>query len=288
MNADKNKLYDFFADENLSDEKPLSYTKIAYVFLISGALIAYLSLAHYIGNWFLLGAAFFVSGIFIIRKKITALFLFGETEDSDKDTVYELFVSAVNEQVLKRALKTVGAAIDAIDEENIFKIYVPVYENISGINPDNIMRKQTENENFVYSVWQIHILVLSKHSLNYYSCIYNWLENECINEITNEFYFSDIATIKIEIDEKEFNYLNEDELRTETVRNFIITNISGDKIEFIIQKPLLKLDERFLFGTEGLVRKLRLSVRTYRFPEENIRYGDDIDFEIKDTRTPDD
>ncbi len=281
----KEILLDFFNSDTNVKSKTLSYSKYGYIFLITGALIAYLSFAGYTGNWFLLGLAFFILGFILIRKKLAGLFTFGDAEEQDENSVFEIFLSSIDEFVLKRALQMSGIPENTINDKTIYKIYVPVFEKISGVDIQKILRKQTEDETFIYSVWQIHILIAGKQFISYYSCVFNWLDNECINELTNEYYYSDIAAIKSETLETNFQYLNEDEEITESVKKIIISNVSGDKIEFIVQKPKLKLCRNFSFDADNFIKDVRCIVRKKRFPEETSYSSDDVDFEIEDKRT---
>ncbi len=286
MNPERKEiLSDFFKEENQALYKQPSYSKFGYAFLVSGALIAYLSLSDYIGNWFLLGLAFFLLGIVLIRKKISDLFAFGDTENDEEKTVEEQLFSDVDELVLKRASELSGIDRKMLDSDTVYKIYVPIYEKIPGIDSEDILRKETKENQFIYSVWKIHILIKTEHFISYYSCVFHWLNNECINELTNEFYYSDIASVKSEIVETEFQNLHNEDRMIETVKRFVITNVSGDQIKFIIERPELKLDESFLPDVENFINQIRLSVRKKRFPEADSYSGDDVDFEIEDKRT---
>jgi len=286
MNPERKEiLSEFFKDENHAIYKQLSYSKFGYAFLFSGALIAYLSLTDYIGNWFLLGLAFFLLGIVLIRKKLSDLFAFGDAENDEEKTVEEQFFSDVDELVLKRVSGLSGIVREMIDSGAVYKIYVPVYEKIPGIDTKDILRKEINENRFIYSVWKIHILIKAEHFISYYSCVFHWLNAECLNELTNEFYYTDIASVKSEVVESKFQNLYNDEQSVETVKKFVITNVSGDQIEFIIERPELKLDESFLPDVEDFINQIRLTVRKKRFPEADSYSGDDVDFEIEDKRT---
>ena len=286
MNLERKEiLSEFFDDRNQTVYKHVSYSKFGYVFLFSGVLIAYLSIADYIGNWFLLGLAFFFLGIILVRKNLNGLFSFEDVENDEEKTVKELFLSDIDNLAVKRALKLSGIEEKILDSDRINKIYIPIYEKTAGIDAENIFRKETNEDQFIYSVWNIHILIKTEYFISYYSCVFHWFDNECMNELTNEFYYADIASVKSEVVEIEFQNLHNEEQRIETVKHLFITNISGDYIKFIIERPELKLDESFLPDVEKFINQIRLSVRKKRFPEDNSYMGDDVDFEIEDKRT---
>jgi len=282
------KLRNFFSEEGVPDFKQTSYTKIGYVFLVAGIIIFYLSIAGYTGNYFLLGLAFFILGLFLIRKKLSGLFSFRENEIQNKEELKQLFLNDINENVLSEAFSELNIKSSVVRDDNIFIFKVPVYEKIPGIDDEKILRKQFEEGDFVYSVWEIHVLIASQNFVSSYSCVYNWLTNSCINALTNEFYYSDIASVKSEFSEEEVNYLGEGEAKKEYLKTIIISNISGDKMKFIIEIPSLQLAAEFQEKNDDVVKEMRLLFRKKRFPDDNSFSGDDVDFEIEDTRTSDD
>lgn len=289
MNTEKDeKLSRFFLEEGIPDFKQISYTKTGYFFLVSGIVISYLSFADYIGNYFLLGLAFFILGLILVRKKLSGLFSVSENEIQNKEELKQLFIKDINENVLSEAFSELNIKSSVVDDENIFIFKVPVYKKISGIDNEKILRKQFEDGDFVYSVWEIHILIASQNFLSFYSCVYDWLNNSCINTLTNEFYYSDIASIKSEFTEEEVNYIGEEEIKKENLNTIIISNISGDKIKFITENPSLQLPVEFQEENDAVVKEIRLMFRKKRFPEDNSFSSDDVDFEIEDTRTSDD
>ncbi len=285
VNTEKSeKISGFFADENRSAFKPSDYTKYGYVFLLLGLLVVYLSWFGYIGSYILLGIAFIVVGIFLIRRKLNDLFSFGDREMQDDEEMIALFFKDVNDFVLKKAFQISGIDNGNTDA-NIFKFYFPIYEKYFGTEFETIVKKQLDDETFMYAVWKVHIFIATQNFLNYYSCIYNWIDNECNNEVSNEFFYSDIASIKNEFTEKEIS--DTDDVMSEKVKTFIVSNISGDKIEFEFENSLLKLPISFENDIESFVREMRLLIRKKRFPEEENYTGNNVDFEIEDTRKKD-
>ncbi|NOZ34806.1 MAG: hypothetical protein GXO80_05870 [Chlorobi bacterium] len=286
MNTEKSeKISDFFSDEEHAAFKPSDYTKYGYVFLFLGLSVVCLSWFGYIGNYILLGIAFILTGIVLIRKKLNDLFSFGNREIQDDEEMIDLFFKDVNDFVLKKAFQIAGIDNGNADAQNIFKFYFPVYEKSFGTESETIVKKQLDDETFMYSVWKVHIFIATKNFLSYYSCIFNWIDNECNSEVSNEFFYSDIASIKNEFTEKEILETNEEEEMPEKVKKFIVSNISGDKIEFEFENSLLKLPVRFENDIESFVREMRLLIRKKRFPKEENYTGDDVDFEIEDKRT---
>ena len=279
-------LSEFFADENTEVYKPSLYAKYGYVFLLSGILIAFLSLADYIGNFFLLGLSFFLLGLVLVRKKLNDLFSFGVSNISDADTINKMFIADTDERILKRAFEISGIQENRISEETVFKIYVPIFKTDSETEI-NFLRTQLDDETYVYSHWQIHILIAANNYISYYSCLYDWTENEQDNELSNEFYYSDIASIKSELREIKLELSDEDNPEKRYLKQFVITNVSGDKIEFISENPALKLNENFRTDTEELVKNIRRIIRKKRFPDDESYSEKDIDFEIEDTRNKD-
>ncbi len=282
----KEILSEFFSDENTEVYKPSVYAKYGYVFLLLGILIVFLSLADYIGNYFLLGLSFFILGMVLVRKKLNELFSFGVSNISDADTINEMFISDTDETILKRAFEISGIQEKQISEETVFKIYVPVFKTDSETEID-YLRTQLDDETYVYSHWHIHILIAANNYLSYYSCFYDWTENECDNELSNEFYYFDIASIKSELTEIKSALSDEDSSEKKYLKKFVISNVSGDKIEFVSEKPALKLNDDFRTDTEDLVKNIRHIIRKKRFPDDESYSEEDIDFEIEDTTNKD-
>ena len=282
----KEILLDFFNEDKRKSHKRLSFVQFGYLFLIIGGIMLYLYFFCNVGNILLLGLAFLITGLFLIRKKLNNLFYFDESDNLNEETIEKKFFSDVDKTVLTRIFKIFGIQKHKITEENIFKIFVPVYSTASETET-NFLRTQLDDETNIYSHWQIHVIITGKNFISYYSCSYNWLDNKLNNEISDEFYYADIASIKSEFSEEKFEISDDEISKAENTKRFIITNVSGDKIEFVSEKPALNLNEYFKTDTEELVRNIRQIIRKKRFPDDESFSEKDIDFEIEDTTNKD-
>ncbi len=290
VNTERNNLlYEFFSEDENQSLRSSSYAKYGYGFLVLGLLIAYLSWAGYIGHFILLGVAFVLTGFVLIRKKLNDFFSFGESEFPDDEKIVSMFFDDVNIRISERAFKLFGIEKDNTEFIGEFNYYFPGHKNYPRINPEKNVKKQLDDETYMFSFWQIHKFVLTENFLTYYSCMYNWIDNEIFDELSNEFYISDIATVKTEfINRENEETIGEEIIRPKPIKKFIISNISGDKIEFLIEESALLLPGEFENDIENLMKEIRLLIRKKRFPEKDNYSSDSVDFEIEDTRKSDD
>ncbi len=277
-----NRLYDFFNDDKEDAVKPIDFVKTGYGFLFLGVLIFYLSYIGYLDGWYLLSAAVFIIGFLLIRKKITSLFYFENTEPLDEDKFSELFFDCLNNEVLPKAKQLLNIRKE-IRSEDCYIFCVPVFESLPGVEKGIIKRKLVRDDTYIYSVWKINIIFIEESFIGYFSCIYNTFENKYFNNVTNEFYYSDITSVKIEYANKDLKYIDTEDVTTEQISRLTVSNISGDKIEFVNERPALNVFSTFSGNNEQLVRVLRKKIREKRFPGENFS-DKDIDFEVEDTR----
>ncbi len=277
-----NRLYDFFNDSEETVVKPVDFVKTGYGFLFLGVLIFYLSYIGYLDGWYLLSAAVFIIGLLLIRKKITSLFYFENAEALDEDTFSEIFLNCLNSEILQKAKHLLNIRKE-IKNENCYIFCVPVFESLPGVEKETIKRKLVKNDTYIYSVWKINIIFIEESFIGYFSCIYNTFENKYFNNVTTEFYYSDITSVKIEYANKDFKYINTEDITTEQISLLTVSNISGDKIEFVSERPESNVFSAFSGNSEQLVRDLRKKIREKRFPGD--KFSDkDIDFEVEDTR----
>ncbi|MEA2042057.1 MAG: hypothetical protein U9N85_05845, partial [Bacteroidota bacterium] len=117
--------------------------------------------------------------------------------------------------------------------------------------------------------------------VSYYSCVYNWPENDILDERTNEYFFEDIASVRNDTELMDYTLLgeenNENEKKTAiNAKVFKLTNMSGDSLTLITEIPLLNVPDSYVNNLEKLVRAMRVLLR-------NRRYGETIQEEEKAT-----
>ncbi|NPA67086.1 MAG: hypothetical protein GXO50_00605 [Chlorobi bacterium] len=280
MNIDRHEqISSFFSEKERPSLKNVSYAKYGYGLLFAGVIAFYLSYAGYIDDKFLFAVIFTVAGLFLIRNKFVELFFSEDSFFFDESEVPKRFLEDANEVVLKRVFEIAGIDKKEVSDDVIFKIYVPLYEQYPGVDSDKILRVLLENGKFMYSAWQVHVIIVESKFVSFYSCVYNWINNICKDFVTDEFYYYDIAAVKTVLSEESCRCVDNIVIENGQVKKVIITNISGDKIELTVDRPFLK--PYFANDEYDLVKTLRMRVRKERFRDVS---GSDIDFEIEDTR----
>ena len=188
-----------------------------------------------------------------------------------------------------------------ISPDNFLIVIHPIYWEVNGIDSNIIERKQVEDY-FIYTIYKIQIVALSENYISYYSCIFNWLDNEIVNPNTLEFFFEDISSIRSEIQDlglksielkeiipkekpkqEEKSEENEEEINEEQYEEekvieteeynigpakiVIIQNKSGEQIRITVEIPSLSPSPRITLKAEKVVQLLRIMLRHRRFGE---------------------
>ena len=182
----------------------------------------------------------------------------------DKQIVSWLIKDLKN-TVKPRSITTLGLNMSDVRPENFIIIPVPIYWEAPGINKDSIMRSALEDGTYIYTAWRVQILVLTKHYISLFKCSYNWLEDSISTISTNEFYFQDISSIRDDIREIEYNFIDNPEQKIGAGRVFCVTNFSGEYLTVINEIPSLGCPKSILVNLEYIVSLLRMILRNRRF-----------------------
>lgn len=185
-------------------------------------------------------------------------------------------IKDLKENVKPKSITTLGLNMSDVRPENFIIIPVPVYWQTPGIDNDSIHRQKIEGDTYIYSIWRVQILVLTTHYISLYKCNYNWLNNSISSVSTNEFYFSDITSIRNDIREIEHSFIDNEETPIGGGKVFNVANISGENITVISEIPSLKGPKQVSVNLEYIITLLRMILRNRRFginrevePEEN-------------------
>ena len=102
-------------------------------------------------------------------------------------------IKDIKETVKPKSITTLSLNMADIRPENFIIIPIPIYWQTSGIEPGHVKRCPLDDGTYVYSMWRVQILVLTKHYISLFKCNYDWFSNSISSISTNEFYFQDIT-----------------------------------------------------------------------------------------------
>ncbi len=194
-----------------------------------------------------------------------------DVEDGDIDI---WFFEDINEVVVPRAIEFLGINKNKIKDENIIIVPHPIYWTNETSEYYNIKRKQGTDGTFVYSTWKIQVLIATENFISYYSCVFDWLNLSISEEITNEYFFDDIVSVKNDIIKLNYKFIDNNDISIGQAKVFILSNMSGDKLTIISDIPSLNVPNGYSNNLERLVKAIRILLR-------NRRYGEDVELTEK-------
>ncbi len=201
--------------------------------------------------------------------------------------MYNWLLGDLNKKIKERAIETLRLNMKDLRAENFLIIPYPVYWAEPGVNPDVIKRRDTEEGHYIYSVWKVQVVALTKNYISFYNCIYDWMNDIIINERTNEFFYDDISSVKNDVKSIEKRFIDQEEEDTEnkklTTFVFEVTNMSSDTLSVITKIPELKYSPTLEVNLEKAVQALRITLRKRRYDEDQ----DPIILEVEDTTKED-
>ena len=174
-------------------------------------------------------------------------------------------IKDLKENVKPKSITTLGLNMSDVRPENFIIIPVPVYWETPGIESSKICRQINEDGTYIYSVWRVQILVLTTHYISLFKCNYNWLDNVMTSISTNEFYFSDITSIRNDMREIEHSFIDDPERPIGGGMVFNVANVSGENISVINEIPSLPGPKSVAVNLEYVITLLRMILRNRRF-----------------------
>lgn len=174
-------------------------------------------------------------------------------------------IKDLKQTVKPRSITTLGLNMSDVRAENFIIIPVPVFWETPGIDSSQIMRSALSDGTYIYTAWRVQILVLTKHYISLFKCNYNWLQNTVSGISTNEFYFQDISSIRDDIREIEYHFIDNAEQKIGAGRVFCVTNFSGEYLTVINEIPSLSAPKSVAVNLEYIVSLLRMILRNRRF-----------------------
>lgn len=268
MASDKRILVKKYFDvEELDFSMSKKLAKYGIAFLFLGLLLLYLQQIEILEDTLIISTFFILTGLFsfwiLIKPFINSSAVFSSrAKDGDMDI---WFLEDMHEIIKPRALEQLSINPSSLKNENILIVPYPVYWNSELASP---MRKQGEDGSFIYTVWQVQILIVTENFISYYSCVYDWLNSSISEEKTNEYFFDDIASVRNDIISLDYKFIDNEDLPIGKAKVFMLSNMSGDKLTIITDIPSLKVPEGYSNNLGRLVQAIRILLRNRRYGEE--------------------
>jgi len=208
--------------------------------------------------------------------------------DDDMD---EWLMEDLHETVKPRALELLKINESALHEENILIVPHPIYWEEEGVDPSTIFRRKGNDGKYAYSVWRVQILILTKNFISFYSCNYNWPNNEMTTEQTNEYFFDDISSVRNDMSIFKETFFDDEEVKIGKVKTFKLTNMSSDALTIFTEIPKLEAPDLTVTNLDNIVQALRIMLRNRRYGEEVEPVSEkvevveeDIPMEVEETK----
>jgi len=266
----KNLIKKYFDTEELSFSKGQKFGKYGIILFFVGIILLYLQQINIFENVIIISVILILTGLFsfwlLIKPFINSANVFSsKVEDGDMDV---WFLEDLHEIVKPRALEQLSINPSSLKDENIIIVPFPIYWDFYNATSQNIFRKQGKDGSFVYSSWQVQILIVTENFISYYSCAFDWLNCSISEERTNEYFFDDIASVRNDIIELDYKFIDNNDLSIGKAKVFMLSNMSGDKLTIITDIPSLIVPEGYSNNLERLVQAIRILLRNRRYGEE--------------------
>ena len=256
------------------------YPKFSNIIRISFGLILFGSFIMYYFNNTI------IAGTILILLGITLFFLWIRPYFKDRKLFYERpsdeqmknwFVEDLNEVVKKTAIDKLRLNMKTLKPEHFLLVPYPVYWEIPGVDKNLMLRRMNSVGNFTYSMWNVQVLALTENYISFFTCTYDWLNNNIINERSNEFFYDDISSVKNDMKTISRYWVNKDYIDEEgkkldadklTASIFKVTNMSNDSLKVITNIVETNHSQDIVVNLEKAVQALRLILRKRRYDED--------------------
>jgi hypothetical protein len=155
------------------------------------------------------------------------------------------------------ALESLGLDETQLERKSL-RIAGPIYWQVDGVSPDEVLRKVGKDGSYRYSVWRVEIFAFTKNYLADYGCVYNWLRNTSVNEHTNEFFYKDVVSVKTASESTA--YTLKDGQRMEHSQTFQL-KLSGDQVQVVTNNGQLKTSAAMTSDVDAAVQSIRTMLR---------------------------
>jgi hypothetical protein len=184
------------------------------------------------------------------------------------DDMYKWLINDLHTKIKERASDTLRLNIASLKPQNFMILPYPVYWPEPGIKDEFILKRDTEEEKVIYSIWKAQVIALTQNYISYYNCTYDWLNDVIYNERTNEFFYDDISSVKNDVEQMAKTFIGDEEAKTLNTFVFKVTNMSSDNLTVITKIPELNYSPKVEVSLEKAVQALRIILRKRRYQED--------------------
>ncbi|MBN2893831.1 MAG: hypothetical protein JXL97_18320 [Bacteroidales bacterium] len=195
------------------------------------------------------------------------------------DQMENWLIKDIRETVKPMAIDMLSLNPATITPENFIVVPHPVFWEVSDV-PKAHITGQDAGDYKVYATYKIQVLALSENYVSFYTCVYNWLDNQVVYPYTLEFFFDDISSITAENQILDLTRIDAPPIDEEAeeddgidrgiggAQTVIVRNKSGETMNIIVNIPTLESSPRSTLKPEKVMQTLRIMLRNRRYGEE--------------------
>ncbi len=252
---------------------------IAYLFLA----LAFFVLFYFrsVVTTYIFVVIFIIVAFFFSFKWLTPYFEDKKTYKNrpSTDQMENWLIRDIRENVKPKAVEMLSLNPATITPENFIVVPYPVYWETGGV-PTEYIAKRSGGDYDVYATYKIQVLALSDKYVSFYTCVYNWIDNQVIAPYTLEFFFDDISSITTDTQNLTYQRIDappidedaeEDDGIDRTVGSaniVVVRNKSGEQMNVVVNIPQLNSSPRSTLKSEKVMQTLRIMLRHRRYGEE--------------------
>ncbi len=186
--------------------------------------------------------------------------------------MYNWLLADLNEKVKVRATQLLRLNMSELRRENFLILTTPIFWTEDGVISSAIKRREAEKDKFIYSVWKVQVVALSKNYISFFDCIYDWVNDVLLNESTDEYFFDDIVSVRHDVNKVSKRFIDQaaDDESTKTISEHTlkITNVAAESRSIIIKIPEMLYSKKLEVNIEKALQALRITLRQRRYKEE--------------------
>lgn len=178
----------------------------------------------------------------------------------------------LNRSVKKFAFEKFNIDPNKVEEDKYMIVPTPIYWKLGGISDGNMLRRMGRDGRYRYSVWNVEVFLMTKNYMSAFECVYDWLSDRRMYEGTNEFFYTDMASIKTMAEPIDRVLFGTENQKVGDANKFKVINVSGDVMDITTEIPSLSAPQKLVMKVDKVVQMLRMMLRNRRI-EEDLTYG---------------
>lgn len=192
------------------------------------------------------------------------------------DQMENWLIKDIRNTVKPKAVEMLSLNPATITPDNFIVVPHPVYWEVPGVPEEHITFRDAGDYN-VFATYKIQVLALTDNYVSFYTCVYNWLDNQIVAPYTLEFFFDDISSITAESQNLDLTRIDAPPVEEEeddidrgvgVAQTVVVRNKSGEMMNVIVNLPDLESSPRSTLKPEKVMQTLRIMLRHRRYGEE--------------------